>query len=87
MRALYASLGAAVQNYWTYEAKPEYQFFDVSISMVDGSLHNDTVVPVARPLWVSADSASNHGTHMHACVSAAAYCVYSPAACSPKRHT
>jgi hypothetical protein len=48
------ALGAAVQNFWTYEAKPEYQFFDVSISMVDGSLQNDTVIPVARPLWVSA---------------------------------
>jgi hypothetical protein len=41
------------QNYWTYEAKPEFQFFDESISMVDGSLQYDTVIPVARPLWVS----------------------------------
>jgi hypothetical protein len=51
---LHGAWGAAcLQNYWTYEAKPEYQFFDVSISMIDGSLQNDTVIQVARPLWVS----------------------------------
>jgi hypothetical protein len=45
----------ALQNYWTYEERVEYQYFDKSISMVDGSAQNNTVIPVTRPLWVSAN--------------------------------